>query len=281
VAEPSGEYDLAVVGGGIVGLATARELTARWPDASLVVLERDDEVGRHQTGHNSGVIHAGIYYAPGSLKAELCVAGARAMYDYCDEHGIRYERCGKVIVARDASELERLDELERRGRANGVPGLARLSAEQLGEIEPHCVGVAALHSPDTGIVDFAAVARSLAGGLGERGATVATGAGVVAIDERDGRLCLRHARGETRARFAVFCGGAWSDRLAVMAGAPADPRIVPFQGAYLRLRPERAEQVRSLIYPVPDPDLPFLGVHLTRRAGVTYSIPRRGPEAGG
>lgn len=276
MSEPAGEFDLAVVGGGIVGLAAARELAARWPGASLAVLERDGEVGRHQTGHNSGVVHAGIYYTPGSMKAELCVAGARAMYEYCDEHGIRYERCGKVIVARDADELPRLEELERRGVANGVPGLTRLDADGLRAVEPHCVGVAALHSPDTGIVDFAAVARSLAEGLGAGGATVATGAGVEAIDERDGRVRLRHARGETRARFAVFCGGAWSDRLAVLAGAPADPRIVPFRGAYLRLREERAQQVKSLIYPVPDPSLPFLGVHLTRHVGGEVSL---GPTA--
>lgn len=265
-----------MVGGGIVGLAVARELAARHPDASLTVLERDYAVGQHQTGHNSGVIHAGIYYAPGSLKAELCVAGARAMYAYCDEHGIAYQRCGKVIVARDPSELGRLDELERRGRANGVPSLTRLDRERLAEIEPHCVGVAALHSPDTGIVDFAAVARSLAADLGDRGAAVVTGAAVEAIDERNGRLRLRHAFGETRARFVVFCGGAWSDRLAVMAGAPADPRIVPFRGAYLRLRPERAALVRSLVYPVPDPALPFLGVHLTRHIGGEVSL---GPTA--
>jgi 2-hydroxyglutarate dehydrogenase len=274
--DPEGECDLAVVGGGIVGLAVARELAERRPDASLTVLERDAEIGRHQTGHNSGVGHAGIYDAPGSLKAELCVAGARAMYDYCDEHGIGYERCGKVIVARDESELGRLDELERRGIANGVPGLRRLDRDGLRELEPHCEGVAGLHSPQTGVVDFAAVARSYADGLRAGGATVATGAGVSGIEAAGGRVRLRHARGETRARFAVFCAGAWSDRLAVLAGAPADPRIVPFRGAYLKLRPERRELVRSLIYPVPDPDLPFLGVHLSRHIDGEVSL---GPTA--
>jgi (S)-2-hydroxyglutarate dehydrogenase len=276
VEQPQSECDLVVVGGGIVGLAVARELIARHPGASLTVLERDDDVARHQTGHNSGVVHAGIYYAPGSLKAELCVAGARAIYEYCDQRGIRCERRGKLIVARDRSELARLDELERRGIANGVPGLVRLGPEQLRELEPHCVGVAALHSPQTGIVDFAEVARALAAELAQRGATIATGAAVEAIEQRDGRLRLRHARGETRARFAVFCAGAWSDRLAVMAGAPADPRIVPFRGAYLRLRPERAKLVRSLVYPVPDPALPFLGVHLTPHIGGEVSL---GPTA--
>lgn len=275
-ADPEGECDLAVVGGGIVGLAVARELRRRRPDASLTVLERDAEIGRHQTGHNSGVIHAGIYYAPGSLKAELCVAGARAMYEYCDSHAVHYKRCGKLIVARDASELARLDDLERRGAANGVAGLVRLDRDGLREIEPHCEGVAALHSPATGVVDFGAVARSLADGLRAGGATVATGAGVRALDVGAGRVRLRHARGETRARFVVCCAGAWSDRLAVLAGAPADPRIVPFRGAYLRLRPERADRVRSLIYPVPDPALPFLGVHLSRHVDDVVSL---GPTA--
>jgi 2-hydroxyglutarate dehydrogenase len=272
----AGLCDLAVVGGGILGLAVARELHARRPDASLTVLERDVEIGRHQTGHNSGVVHAGIYYAPGSLKAKLCVAGARAMYEYCDANGIPYERCGKVIVARDGSETGRLDELERRARANGVSGLRRLDREGLRTVEPHCSGVAALHSSQTGVVDFAAVARSVAAGLGDDGVTVATDAGVTAIDSRGGRLRLRHARGETWARFAVFCAGAWSDRLAVMAGGPLDPRIVPFRGAYLRLRPERTHLVQSLIYPVPDPALPFLGVHLSRHVGGEVSL---GPTA--
>ena len=263
-ADPQGEVDLAVVGGGILGLAVARELLARRPGLSVTVLERESSVGVHQTGHNSGVIHAGIYYAPGSLKAKLCVAGAREMYEFCEQHGVNHDRCGKVIVARDDSEIAGLEELERRGRANGVPGLRRLTAGELAEVEPHCRGVAALHSPHTGIADFAGVARALAAELDGAGVTVATGAGVESVAQNGTRLALRHARGETRARFAVFCAGGWSDRLAVLAGAPEEPRIVPFRGAYLRLRPERRELVRSLIYPVPDPSLPFLGVHLTR-----------------
>ena len=262
--DPAGECDLAVIGGGIIGLAVARELLTRHPRLSVTVLEREPHVGFHQTGHNSGVIHAGIYYMPGSLKAKLCVEGAAEMYEFCEENGIDHARCGKVIVARDESELPGLDELERRGRENGVPGLRRLSVAELHEVEPHCRGVAALHSPNTGIADFPGVARALARQLEERGVTVATGAGVEGVSENGGRLVLRHTRGETRARFAVFCAGGWSDRLAVMAGASPEPRIVPFRGAYLRLRPERRELVRSLIYPVPDPSLPFLGVHLTR-----------------
>jgi L-2-hydroxyglutarate oxidase len=261
---PPEQADLAIVGAGIIGLAVARELTARRPGLSVTVLEKEDAVGVHQTGHNSGVVHAGIYYAPGSLKARLCVEGAHELYRYCEAHGVAHERCGKVIVARDAGELERLGELERRGRANGVPDLRRLRPDELREVEPHAAGVAALHSPFTGIADFPGVARAMARELEERGVGVATGCGVSGVEVADRRIALRHAGGETRARFAVFCAGGWSDRLAVAAGAPAEPRIVPFRGAYLRLRPERRGLVRSLIYPVPDPRLPFLGVHLTR-----------------
>jgi L-2-hydroxyglutarate oxidase len=274
-AAPS-ESDLVVVGGGILGLAVARELARRHRDRSVTVLERAPEVATGQTGRNSGVIHAGIYYVPGSLKARMCVAGARELYAYCEERDVPFERCGKVIVARDDSELPRLDELERRGRENGVPGLRRLSGAELREIEPHCRGVAALHSPATGIVDFAAVARSFARDLEAEGIPVVTGCGVTGVEQRRGRIGLLHTRGETRARFAVFCAGAASDRLAVAAGASPDPRIVPFRGAYVYLRPERRDLVRSLIYPVPDPSLPFLGVHLSRHIDGEVSL---GPTA--
>jgi L-2-hydroxyglutarate oxidase len=264
--DPSGECDVTVVGGGIVGLATARELQRRRPDARIVVLERETAVGRHQTGSNSGVVHAGIYYVPGSLKARLCVEGARELYAFCEEHGIAHERCGKVVVALDRSELGRLDDLEARGRANGVPGLRRIGPQELAEIEPHAAGIAALHSPSTGIVDFPAVARTLAAQLEAGGAVVATGAGVTAIAPVGGGATrVVHARGELRARRVLTCAGAWSDRVAVEAGADPDPRIVPFRGGYLRLAPEARGLVRGLIYPVPDPELPFLGVHLTRR----------------
>jgi (S)-2-hydroxyglutarate dehydrogenase len=276
VPSPPGECDLAVVGAGILGLAVARELTRRRPGLSAVVLERAPAVASGQTGANSGVIHAGIYYAPGSLKARLCVEGAREMYAFCEREGIRHERCGKVIVARDASELGPLDELERRGRENGVPGLRRLSGEELRELEPHCRGAGALHSPATGIVDFAEVARALARSLDAQDVPVATGCAVESIGQAGGRAVIGHTRGETRARFAVFCAGAGSDRLAVAAGADPDPRIVPFRGAYLYLRPERASLVRSLIYPVPDPSLPFLGVHLSRHIDGHVSL---GPTA--
>jgi (S)-2-hydroxyglutarate dehydrogenase len=274
-ATPPSECDLAVVGGGIVGLAVARELKRRRPDLDAVVLERGPEPATGQTGANSGVIHAGIYYAPGSLKARLCVDGAAEMYEFCERHEIHHERCGKVIVARHEGELERLDELERRGIANGVPGLRRLTGNELREIEPHCRGVAALHSPETGIVDFAEVARALASELDAGGTPVVTGCEVESVAQRPGRIGLVHS-GETRARFAVFCAGAAADRLAVAAGADPNPRIVPFRGAYLYLRPERAELVRSLIYPVPDPSLPFLGVHLSRHIDGHVSL---GPTA--
>jgi L-2-hydroxyglutarate oxidase len=256
--------DVAVIGAGIIGLAVARELGRRQPRSRIVVLEREAEIGAHQTRHNSGVIHAGIYYAPGSLKAKLCVEGARAMYAYCEERGIAHERCGKVIVATTPAELAGLDELERRGRANGVPDLARLDAAALERVEPHARGVAALHSPHTGIADFSAVARALADDVREAGGEVLTGCGVEAISPNGRAIRLTHPGGAIEASHALFCAGRWSDRLAVAAGADPDPRIVPFRGAYLRLRPERRELVRGLIYPVPDPALPFLGVHLTK-----------------
>jgi 2-hydroxyglutarate dehydrogenase len=265
------EWPLAVVGAGILGLAVAREALRRRPGERVIVLEAEDRVGAHQTGRNSGVIHAGIYYAPGSLKARLCVAGARELYDFCAARGVPAERCGKVIVATEARELPGLDELERRGRANGVPGLRRIGREELAVLEPHVRGLAALHSPSTGIVDFGAVAEALADDVRAAGGTVALGARVEGVERRvhgtagPARLALRIAGGgEVGARRAVFCAGAWSDHLARAAGAGADPRIVPFRGAYARLGGRAGELVRGLVYPVPDPELPFLGVHLTR-----------------
>ncbi len=264
VSDPSGECDLVVVGAGILGLGVARELARRHPRLSLVVLEQEGRAGVHQTGHNSGVVHAGIYYKPGSLKARLCVEGARRLYEYCEERAIAVRRCGKLIVALDSAQLPALEELERRGRANGVPGLKRLRAGEIGELEPHARGVAALHSPATGIVDFPAVAAAYGEDVAAAGGVLAYGCAVRGIALAGRRIVLRHARGELRARHAVLCAGLWSDRLATLAGADADPRIVPFRGAYLRLTPARRELVRALIYPVPDPRLPFLGVHLTR-----------------
>jgi (S)-2-hydroxyglutarate dehydrogenase len=273
---PAGSCDIAVVGAGILGLAVARELHHRDPGRKLEVLEREPRVAAHQTSHNSGVIHAGIYYRAGSLKARLCAAGARGLYDYCDEHRVPYERCGKVIVARDAGELERLDALEARARENEVAGLRRLTGEELRELEPHCRGVAALHSPSTGVVDFAAVADALASELAGAGVPVTTRCEVTGVSASSRELVIDHALGRTAARFAVFCAGAWSDIIAEEAGADPDPRIVGFVGRYLYMRPERAELVRSLIYPVPDPALPFLGVHLSRHVDGRVSV---GPTA--
>ena len=264
VAAPPESCDFVVVGAGILGLAVARELLSRYPDRSLCVLEREDEVGFHQTGHNSGVIHGGIYYKPGSLKARLSVAGARAMYDYCEERGLPALRNGKVITALSEAEMPRLEELERRGTANGVPGLRRLTAAEIRDHEPHAAGVAGLYSPATGVTDFRAVARAMADDVRAAGGHVITGCAVLTATPAGGRLRVRHAAGETQAAFGVFAAGGWSDQLAVRAGADPDPRIVPFRGAWLRLRPEARHLVRGHLYPVPNPDLPFLGVHFSR-----------------
>lgn len=257
--------DLTIVGGGIVGLAVAREMARRFPRSSVCVLERESELGMHQTGHNSGVIHAGIYYTPNSVKARLCVLGARELYRYCEEREIPHERCGKLILATSTTELARLDELERRGTLNGVHGLRRLDTKGIRELEPHSSGVAGLHCPTTGIVDFHAVATAYAHDLLEAGGTIVTGCEVRGTQASERGLRLSHSQGLTETAHAIFCGGAWADRLATAAGANPDPRIVPFLGSYLRLVPERRHLVRSLIYPVPDPSLPFLGVHFTRR----------------
>jgi (S)-2-hydroxyglutarate dehydrogenase len=263
--DPPRECDAVVIGAGILGVAVARELALRHDGIRVCVLEREPRVAVHQTGRTSGVIHAGIYYRPDSLKARLCVQGARELYAYCEERGIRTERSGKVIVATREKELAALDELERRGTANEVPGLRRINPDELRELEPHATGIAALHSPATGIVDFAEVARGFAADLEARGGALVTGCAVRSLRPSGGSIRVEHAGGTTEAKVAIACAGAWSDRLAVASGAPAEPRIVPFRGAYLRLRPERRDLVRSNIYPVPDPDLPFLGMHLTRR----------------
>lgn len=258
-------FDLVVVGAGIVGLAVAREFSLRHPQATVAVVEKEGAVAAHQTGHNSGVVHGGIYYEPGSLKARLCVEGARLMYEYCADQGIHHDRCGKLVVAVREEELGRLDTLEQRGVANGVPGLRRLAAQEIGEVEPNATGVAALHAPNTGIVDYAEVCRAVHRELVGRGVELRFGSEVLAITERAGRAVLTLATGEpVEAGQVVVCAGLWADRLARRSGAPADPRIVPFRGAYLRLRRTEQPVVRGMVYPVPDPRLPFLGVHVTR-----------------
>ncbi len=259
-------HDTIVVGAGILGLAVARELLARRPAERVLVVEREAAIATHQSTHNSGVIHGGIYYAPGSLKARLCVDGAARMVAYCQAHAIDVRRIGKLIVALREDELPSLAELGRRGEANGVPGLRRLDAGGLRAIEPNVAGIAALHAPGTAIVDFGAVCRRLAADVTAAGGELRCGWPVDGVTTTATTIGLRSSTGrEAQAARAIFCAGLWSDRLAVLAGADPDPRIVAFRGAYRRLRPERESLVRGLVYPVPDPRLPFLGVHLTPR----------------
>jgi 2-hydroxyglutarate dehydrogenase len=262
-------FDVAVVGGGIVGLATARALALR--GRRVVVLEREAQPAAHQSTHNSGVIHQGVYYAPGSLKARLCREGADRLYDYCAAAGVRTERCGKLVVAVREEDLPRLEELERRSRVNGVPDIARVGPAEIAQIEPAATGLAALHSPHTGMVDFGEVARAFAADLAAHGGEVRCGVAVRGLREEGDEVAVvageDGAAGDgvvVRAARAIACAGAWSDRLAAASGARPDVRIVPFRGAYLKLVPERADMVRGQIYPVPDPALPFLGVHFSR-----------------
>jgi len=257
-------FDVAVIGGGIVGMATALHLAGR-AGTSLVVLEAENRLAAHQTGHNSGVIHSGLYYRPGSLKARLCVEGREALYRYCAGRGIPHERCGKLVVATRDGELPRLRELERRGAANGLGGVRRLDAGALREHEPHVAGLAGLLVPDTGIVDFRAVCEAYADDVRARGGRVLTGARVLACARRDGGFALATAAGEVACRAVVNCAGLQSDRVARLCGVTPGVRIVPFRGGYRELVPGRRALVRNLIYPVPDPRFPFLGVHFTRR----------------
>lgn len=257
-------YDIVIVGGGIVGLATALALTESRPHLRLAVAEKEPQLGAHQTGHNSGVIHSGIYYRPGSYKARLCVGGARRMVQFCAEHGIRVDRCGKVIVATSPDELSRLDDLHARGTANGVPGLERIGPERLRELEPRAAGLAAVHSPSTSIVDFGEVARAIAAVIRARGVDFALGMNVRRVLRADGGLRVETDQEELRTRYLINCAGLYSDVVARHAGVAPDVRIIPFRGEYFFLRPERRSLVRGLIYPVPDPQFPFLGVHFTR-----------------
>ena len=257
-------YDVAIVGGGIVGLATGLALTERFPRLRLVLLEKESRIGTHQTGHNSGVIHSGIYYRPGSYKARLTVEGARQLIEFCERNGIRYERIGKVIVATTDAELPRLQTLYERGTANGVPGLRLLEPGELRTIEPHAAAVRAIHSPSTAIVDFTEVAAAMDLRLRAAGGEILTGRHITRV-VRDGdglRLCS--SRGETAARRVINCAGLYSDVVARLMGAPTAVRIIPFRGEYYMVRPERHDLVRGLVYPVPDPAFPFLGVHFTR-----------------
>jgi L-2-hydroxyglutarate oxidase LhgO len=268
---------VGVIGAGIVGLAIARRLGEVEDGTELTVLDKEDHVGAHQTSHNSGVAHAGVYYAPGSLKAKLCRRGIELLKPYCEQRGVAYDECGKLIVARNEDELGRLDEIERRATANGVPGLKRLDPAQMVEIEPYVRGAAALHSPHTAIVDFPAVTRAYADDVRASGGNLRLGFEVTGIDRSGGELRVRSRAGEELAfDRLVVCGGLYSDRLAQMAGEGGEPWIVPFRGEYYKLIPARTEMVRGLIYPVPDPAYPFLGVHFTRRVDGGVDI---GPNA--
>ena len=263
--------DVVVIGSGIIGLATATAVRARLPDAQVVVVDKEDRVGAHQTGHNSGVLHSGLYYKPGSLKARLCVAGQRRMAAFCEAEGIPFRRSGKVVVASSRDQIPAMDELHRRGTANGLAGIRRLDPDGLREIEPNAVGAAALLVPEAGVVDYGGVAERLAADLDVR-----LGDGVERIAEAGGVNELGLGAGALRARVVVNCGGLHSDRIARMAGIEPPVRIVPFRGEYYLLSAEAADLVRTLIYPVPDPRFPFLGVHFTRRVDDTVEV---GPNA--
>lgn len=268
---------VVIVGGGIVGLATARLVAREVAGAEVVVLEKERDVAQHQTAHNSGVVHAGLYYAPGSLKARLCVRGMALLKAFCLEHEIAYDECGKLVIATGEREMARFDALEERARANGVPGLRRLGESELRAIEPSATGIAALHSPATAIVDFVAVARAIADDARAAGATIRTGAevGRVLATGRAAEITLADGT-VLEADRAIVCAGLHADRLARASRQPAEPRIMPFRGEYWQLREERRHLVRGLIYPVPDPALPFLGIHLTRKVGGSVLI---GPNA--
>lgn len=258
---------VGIIGGGIIGLAVARRLLAQHPGLTLTVLEKEPALAAHQTGRNSGVVHAGLYYEPGSLKATLCRRGVQLLHDLAHERGLDYQECGKVVVAQDAVETERLERIHERAVANGVPGVALIDRDELARLEPHARGVAALHSPHTAIVDYAAVTRALAQEVVERGGRVRTGAEVTDLALRDDGGAVARLAGRTdRHHFdaVVLCGGLHSDRLAEQVGDDPEPRIIPFRGEYYRLAPGRTHLVNGLIYPVPDPALPFLGVHHTR-----------------
>ncbi len=270
------EEVIGVVGAGIIGLAIARRLTRSRPDVRVVVFEKEDRVAAHQTGHNSGVVHAGIYYKPGSLKATLCTRGRRLLRDYCAEHGLPYDECGKLVVAVDPDELGRLDALERTATENGVPGLRRLDAAGIREVEPHAAGLSALHSPATAITDFAAVARAIAREVEAAGGTVHLGTEVTRLSRDGGRITV--VCGTTRhvVDRLVVCGGLAADRLARAADGQDGPRIIPFRGEYMLVKPSKQDLVRGMVYPVPDPRYPFLGVHFTRRVSAALEV---GPNA--
>jgi len=259
-------YDFAIIGGGIVGLSTGMALVQRFPHARVVVLEKENNWAVHQTGHNSGVIHSGIYYKPGSLKAKFASEGNRSMIEFCETHGIEHEVCGKVIVATEPEELQRLKDLYQRGIANGLK-VREINREELKEIEPHAVGIAALHVPSTGIVNYRKVAETFARVIEKHGGVLRVQANVRIISDGGQNVVIESTNGTFHSRYLINCAGLQSDRVAKLAGAKTQARIVPFRGEYFELRPEKRYLVRNLIYPVPNPKFPFLGVHFTRMIG--------------
>ncbi len=258
-------YNVIIIGGGVVGLGVALEITRRFPRLRLLLVEKEDRVARHQSGHNSGVIHSGVYYKPGSMKARLCVTGAAAMVEFCREHGIAHSVCGKVIVATQVDELPRLEELRMRGAANGLTGLRLIGPEELREIEPHASGLKALVVPSTGITDYAVVCEKYAELISARGGEVLTSAAATGVRRMTNEIVVETRKGAFSTNALINCAGLFSDRISRMAGDRPGVMIVPFRGEYYDLVPERASLVRGLIDPVPDPRFPFLGVHFTRR----------------
>lgn len=269
-------FELCVVGGGLVGLSVARAVSEEFPGVSILVVEKEDGVARHQSSHNSGVVHSGLYYKPGSLKARLCTEGREATYLLCNEAGIAHEKSGKLVIATESSQLAALEELERRGTANGLSGLRRLGPEEIRELEPAATGIAALHVPEAGVADFPAIAAHHATTLRAGGAEIVTGAAVTAITHAADGVKISTTSGDYSSRFLVNCAGLHSDRVAAMAGVSPKVRIIPFRGEYYQLSPEAASLVQHLIYPVPDPRFPFLGVHFTRRVDGAVEV---GPNA--
>ena len=259
------KYDVVVIGGGIIGLATSMKLTRDFPNLKVAVLEKEKEVAQHQTGHNSGVIHAGIYYAPGSQKANFCSTGGKLLRDFCDEKGIAYDMCGKLIVATDESEVPQLEELFKRGTENGAEGLRMVDQEEIKEIEPYSAGVKAILSPNTGIIDYFEVSQAYATSMRENGGDLLTDVEVVSIENRDGLVYINTTTGTIVAKYVLNCAGLHADTVAKMMGVDIGVKIVPFRGEYFSIIPEKEHMVKGLIYPVPDPSMPFLGVHFTRR----------------
>jgi (S)-2-hydroxyglutarate dehydrogenase len=254
---------VVVIGGGIVGLATAFKLLKRFPRTQLLLLEKEDGPGRHQTGHNSGVLHCGLYYKPGSTKARLAVQGIRRMVEFCAQHKVPFEQCGKIVLATEPEEVPRLEALLERGIANGLEGLRLLSRDEIRDVEPHAAGLAAIHVPQEGIVDFPAVAEALVKEIRAQGGEVKFSSEVVQLTDKNGWI-IQTTNGDYEADYLFNCAGLHCDRISRMAGNRDATRIVPFRGEYFKLREDRQHLVRNLIYPVPDPKFPFLGVHFTR-----------------